>query len=244
MPFSQDSAVSAKRALATIAIAVAFQANALEGQVGHDPASSPYQEARASQMLLMSAGYLDGQMGRAGVGPANGFTVGSRFEIAFADPGFAFLGASGALLDRVIIDPKFGPASRVQDTVTQSVLMLEGGILLVLTGKKTWKRLAPYVGASVGLALGGRVPQDSSGYIFSTKLMVGPHLGVRWHVSEHLNWRIELRNVLWRLSYPVGFRSTPENEPTESPVLGESTALTQWTHHPSLMFAVAYVIKP
>ncbi|MFQ6045130.1 MAG: hypothetical protein ACE5PT_02060 [Gemmatimonadales bacterium] len=225
-------------------VATALAAAALEGQVGHDPSSSPYAEARAGQMIAVSGGYLAGSRGRAGVGPAGGFTVGSRFEIAFADPGIAFLGASGAILDRVVIDPTFGPASRVQDTVTQSVLMLEGGLLLVLTGRKTWRGLAPYVGASVGLALGGRVPRDSSGFVFSTKFQVGPHLGVRWHVSDRVNWRIEARNVLWRLTYPVSFRATPENEPTEPAVLEGTTSLTEWTHHPSLVFAVAYVIQP
>ena len=235
----ENSAATTKRALGSLSLAVIVGTGTVSAQVGHDPSRSPYEDVRTSQALVLSAGYLAGSAGSAGVGPTNGVLAGARFEINIGGPGVAMLGASAANLDRLIIDPELGPETRIQGTVKQSVLLFDAGFLLVLTGKKTWRRLAPYVGASLGLALGGRVPADTvSGFTFSSNFHIGPHLGVRWHVSDRLSWRIEIRNVLWRLSYPPEFFSLPED-----PVLDDPTKRREWAHHPSLSFAFGYAIR-
>jgi hypothetical protein len=124
------------------------------------------------------------------------------------------------------------------------VIFADAGLDLVLTGEKTWNGLAPYLGASLGLALGGEVPADSSGYQFSTKFIVGPRIGVRWHPIQRIAIRFEARDMIWQLKYPPTFFEEPINAPGADPILDPLTSRdTQWTHNPMLTVSVGYAFR-
>lgn len=213
-------------------------------QVGHAPGASPYRDARVRQYLTFSGAYLTGGKGAAGVGPSDGFLGGVRWDVRLGAPTYAHVGLSAGSLQRVIIDPQEGPAARIQDTVTQSVLMAEAGLGLALTGQKTWHGFAPYVAASLGMAFGGSVPADSIGFQFRRRFFVGPLAGVRWHISDRLHFRVEGRDIVWRLSYPVVFFEEPANAPGEPPVLNpDEMRGTEWVHHPALVFSIGYALR-
>lgn len=216
--------------------------------MGHAPDASPYRHVRASQVLTVAGGYLAGSAGSAGVGPSGGPLVGVQFDLHLGGPGVAKFGVYGAELGRVIVDPRRGVGDRVRDTVTQSVILAEAGILFMVTGEKTWHRLAPYAGASLGLALGGAVPEevpaDSGGFRFGNRFQLAPHLGVRWHVGQRVSLRFEGRDIMWRLAYPGRFFTSPADAPDDPPVLDpRETKSAEWTHHPSLFIAVGYAIR-
>jgi hypothetical protein len=178
------------------------------------------------------------------VGPGNGPYTGARFDLHLGGPAGLTFGAGVANLERVVIDPTFGPTNRTVDTTTQAVILVDGGFDLLLTGEKKWHGLIPYFGASMGIALGTSVDADSlSGYSFSTHFTVGPRLGVWAQPSDRITFRIETRDVIWRLKYPDGFFSVPENEPAEPPVLDANVMKdTQWVHHLGLTISIGYTI--
>jgi hypothetical protein len=213
-------------------------------QVGHRPEASPYRDLQAKRVLSFVGGYLSGSSGAANVGPGSGSLAGARFDLYLSGPASATFGAGVANLERILIDPTMGPANRTLDTTSQSVLLLDAGIDVLLTGEKTWHGVIPYVGGGMGFALGGSVDADSlSGYSFSTHFTAGPHIGIWLLPSRRFTFKIEGRDILWRLKYPEGFFTTPANAPDELPVLdGNVMKDTQWVHHLTLTFTLGYTI--
>ncbi len=217
---------------------------ALGAQVGHAPESSPYRDLRAKHVLSLTAGYLGGSSGAAGVGPTNGPIFGARLDLLLGGPAEVFFGLELADLDRLVLDPTQGATSRVKGTFNQSVVLAEIGLALRLTGEKTWHGLVPYVGLGLGVAFGQGVAQDSSTFEFGTKFHVDPRLGVRWFPSDRINIRFEARDVVWRLSYPALFFDPPVNAPEEPSLLDPVTMDdTEWTHHPTLLITFGYAIR-
>ena len=229
-------------ALATCALSSAPLA--MSAQVGHRPESSPYRDLRSRRVLSLSSGYILGSAGTAGVGPGNGSYTGGRFDIHLGGPAELSFGAGVANLERVIIDPTWGPANRTIDTTSQAIVLLDGGFNLLLTGEKKWYGLVPYAGMGLGMALGTSVKADSlSGYSFSTHFTAGPKAGLWMQPSDRITFRIECRDLIWRLKYPDGFFSAPVNEPLEPPVLDANVMKdTQWVHHLGLTITLGYTI--
>ncbi len=213
-------------------------------QVGHRPESSPYRDLQARRVLSFVGGYMNGSAGKAKVGPGNGPLAGARFDIHVGGPAALTFGAGMANLERIIIDPSQGPDNRIVDTTSQSILMLDAGIDVLLTGEKAWHGMIPYVGAGLGFALGGGVAADTlSGYSFSTHFTTGPRIGIWLHPSSRFTFRLECRDVIWRLKYPEGFFSAPENAPTEPPVLDANVMKdTQWVQHLTFSITIGYTI--
>ncbi|MGD2135676.1 MAG: hypothetical protein PVF27_05925 [Gemmatimonadales bacterium] len=213
-------------------------------QVGYPPSRSPYRDIDAKYILTLVGGYAAGDGGRIDVGPSTGRLGGIRFDLHLSGPGVAQFNINYGSLERKIIDPDAPPEERDLGTANQSILFADAGLDMVLTGAKTWHGLAPYVGASVGIALGGSVPEDSvSGFDFSTRFMVGPQIGFRWHPHRRIVFRVEGRTMIWRLSYPGGFFEAPERAPDADPVLDlEVHGETQWVHNPMLMVSLGFVI--
>jgi hypothetical protein len=94
------------------------------------------------------------------------------------------------------------------------ILMLESGVLFHLTGPRTYRNLAPFVGARVGYArqVSGRdtaqasVPETER-YRFGPAFAVGANVGTDLFLTHTLSVRMELDGRLWRVSAPAGFRS-------------------------------------
>jgi hypothetical protein len=109
------------------------------------------------------------------------------------------------------------------ETVGMPIGLLEAGARLHLTGERTWNNLAPFVGITGGLIgrLGGRataedsIPQQQR-FGFGPGFAVGAGAGTDWFLSERFSLRAELRDVLWRLETPLGFRPPSRTTPTVS----------------------------
>jgi hypothetical protein len=151
-------------------------------------------------------------------------------------------GFSASRLERLLINPTQGEDDRVLGTASQTVFLADAGIVLKLTGAKTWHGLLPYVGLTMGLAIGTSVPEDSlSGFDFGLHFQTGPQVGLRLHPTERIFLRLEARDVVWRLSYPNVFFEEPEHDPDSPPVLnpliqGEN----EWTHHLLLLAGLGF----
>jgi len=237
---------SVKRVCTGTLICLALSGMTLEAhaQVGYPPESSPYTRLRAKKVISLGAGYMAGSAGSAGVGPANGPLAAARFNMILSGPLDFDVNVAVASLERGIIDPSTAPTDSILETAKQTVTMLDAGLILLLTGQKTWHRTIPYLGLSLGVAIGGNVRADSlSGFAFNTQFQIAPGLGVRWYVSDRLMIRADFRDVIWRLSYPPSFFTRPEDDPLAPPVLNPNVQNdTEWTHHPVLTFTLGYAI--
>ena len=77
--------------------------------------------------------------------------------------------------------------------------------------------------------------QDSSGFTFGTKFIIQPQAGVRLFVTDRIVLSTEVKDVIWRLSYPQTFLIGPE--PILNPITQKAN---EWTHHFVLRFALTY----
>lgn len=216
----------------------------LAAQVGHDPAASPYRAITNRTSIAAVGSYIWGSSGKVGVGPADGFGAGLRFEMRLSGPTDVFASVTWSNLQRLVADPKAPADSQIAGPVDMGLLIAETGLAILLTGDKTWNGLAPYVGVSLGLGFGGSVPQDTSGYGFSTKFVGGPLLGARFYVGRSAYLRVEGRLPFWKLSYPSSYFLAPERAPADPPVLDPAvTSDSEWTSHPTLMIGLGYAFR-
>jgi len=222
---------------AVVWLSVVASYNGAAAQVGHEPSHSPYHDIRRGGVFVLTFGYLGGSRGGVGVGPSDGKTGGIRYEVPFGAVG-ASLGLAYAGMNRFVVDPFKDTTSRKTGPFTDDVVLLDAGLQLVLTGRKTWRGFAPYVGGALGVAIGGKSPRDTSGYEFGTKFTIAPNAGLRWYPARRLSVRGDFRLVLWKLNYPTQFKQPDQIDNT--PVLPIAASLTEWTSHPWATIGVGW----
>ena len=144
--------------------------------------------------------------------------------------------------DRFVIDPRADSTSPERRTgpVPAAIAITDVGILLRLTGGKTWRGIAPYAGVGIGLAYDVRSGRDTtrSEYRFGTKFVLNGATGVRWYPAQRLMVDADLRAQFWRLWYPVSFH-TPAAD--GSRVVPLSQPLTDWTLHPWISLGIGWI---
>lgn len=209
-------------------------------QVGNEPARSPFRDIVRSQTLSATVGYLTGSRGRAGVGPSDGLSIGARYEMRLGGPTDLQVSVAWAGTDRFVVDPPASEDGRTTGPISQSLVLVDAGFLFLLTGEKTWHGLAPYLAVSLGLAFSSATPEDTSGYEFGTRFTLQPAAGVRYYVGRSLYLRLEARDVLWQLRYPISYF---ESQPGVPPVLPRGSGETEWTHHLWISAAVGFAFR-
>jgi hypothetical protein len=220
---------------------------ALAAQVGHPPESSPYRDIRKGHTFTGGAGYFSGDGGEFAIGPHRGALFGVRYDIRTASTIQLGLGIAHGRLERFIVNPFVRLVNRRSGPVRQSVTFAELNVQLNVTGGKSWRRIAPYVGLGGGLALAGSTPADTSGYEFGRKVYLTPQVGLRFFLSERLHLRTEARATFWKLKYPTTFQREPVEEPgTEgnSNAVIQGDNLDEWTTSWWLQAGLGYSFSP
>ena len=133
-------------------------------------------------------------------------------------------------------------AGRELGTARQNVWVADGGINLLITGRKTWNGFAPYAGVGFGMVLGGEVPEDSV-FTFGRKFHIGPQIGMRYFFNRRFHLRVETRDMIWRMTYPQVFLTIPEEEPRIPVIDGDIDRLAEWTHHLVLMIGFGWTLR-
>ncbi len=142
-----------------------------------------------------------------------------------------------AAMERFVKQPGLPPDERTSGPFPQSMTTIDANIQLMLTGGKTWNRMAPYVGVGIGIGFGGTVPQDSSGFSLGTKFIIQPQAGIRFFLTDRIVLSTEAKDVLWRLSYPPTYLIG--DDPILNPVIHKAN---EWTHHFVLRFGLTYAL--
>jgi hypothetical protein len=172
------------------------------------------------------------------VGPSDGLTGALRYEVPFGAVG-ASLGLAYARTSRFVEDYTKDSTSRRTGPFDDPVVLADAGLQLVLTGRKTWHRFAPFIGGALGVAIGGALARDTSGYRFGTKITLAPNAGVRWYPTRRISVRGDFRLLLWKLHYPLSYKVP--NKFDNSTVLPATAALDQWTAHPWATIGVGWI---
>jgi hypothetical protein len=223
-------------------------ARPLAGQVGHPPGHSPYRDIPKGHSVTLLVGYLGGDGGRFAIAPHAGALFGFRYDIRTASALEMGLGFAHGNLDRLIVDPFVRVADRVSGPVEQSVSLAEFDLQFNLTGGKTWHRLAPFVGAGVGVTFASGIAADSSGFKFGHKIYLVPNAGFRFFITDRLHLRGEGRIAFWKLKYPPSFEQEPRLEPGNPPVSSNAVITdgrtSEWNATPWLQAGLSYSFSP
>lgn len=220
----------------------------LQAQVGHAPQSSPYRDIRNGHTFTVLAGYFSGDGGEFNLGPHDGSVFGVRYDVRSGSTIQLGLEIAHGDLDRFIVNPFVHLADRKIGPVSQSLTLADLGIQFNLTGGKSWHRVAPFVGASAGLALAGDTPADTSQYDFGRKFYLAPMAGVRLFLTNRIHLRAEARATFWKLKYPATFQVEPVDEPgtSQNPnaVIPPGGKLSEWTTSSWLQVGLGYSFSP
>ncbi len=192
---------------------VACLAGPLSAQVGHDPSRSPYRDITRTKFLTITAGSFGGGGGRIGTAPHDGTLFGGRLDFLAATTVGLSLEFSRGTMERLVVNPRDAPATRVSGPVDQRLTLIGTSLQLNLTGGKTWHKLAPYVGAGLGLAFASDTPEDISGFELGTRIYLKPHAGVRVFLGQKVYLRLQAAVLFYRVTYPGAFAIEPPLNP-------------------------------
>ncbi|MDX2194640.1 MAG: hypothetical protein NW201_14950 [Gemmatimonadales bacterium] len=232
-------------------VALALGPATLAAQVGPEPAKSPYRDIRPGFTVSFTGSRLGGDGGSLRLGPQGGTSYGARFDLrANKFLGLALGVSQMTGMERFVQDPFVPRAQRVRGPYAQTVSLVEAGFQFNVTGGKTWRRLAPFVSLTAGLALGSSlptdtaqarlqgIPVDTTGYAFGNKFTVIPAIGVRAFLTPSVHLRLEAALINWRLGYPTSFLQDPPGEPGlpagANAIITDRTFNGEWTTVPRL----------
>lgn len=173
----------------------------LSAQVGHLPNRSPYEDIKIGQTLTPMAGRLI--MGRdpAGVAPKSSALGAVRWDIGVGGPASLFMRYVAAPSTRQVLNPTEPKAKRVFATPNVTTHLLDAGLDIALTGRKTWHRLLPSLNGGVGI-VSDFAKADTGAYRFGTNFSFSYGFSLRYLARRGPQLRIDLTNFIWQYQYP------------------------------------------
>lgn len=233
------------RVLAIVALALCTAAapQRLSAQVGVPPAASPFRDITYGNGWTFTVGQVYGDGGSVRMSPNSGRSFALRYDVRLSGllQGYAELGRMG--LERHLMNRDDSVVNRFSGPVEMSVWTPQAGLQVNLTGPKTWRGLAPFLAASIGAAVGEDVAQDTSGFVFGSKLLFTPSAGIRAYLGDRLHVRLEGQMSYWKMKYPSAWLQEPvaqpsaTGEPTTAPI-ATVDLLSEWIWTPSLRLGV------
>lgn len=220
------------------AVLVAALPAAMFAQVGHLPEQSPFEDAAYKHELTTYTGWYAGAEGAAGVGPQAGPIVGARYEIRIGGPAYFSVHAGHAFSQRDVIDPLNPVATRQVGTKDVSLLLIDAGITLNLTGQKSWHHLIPFTRFGFGVAANAGSRADPGQFSIGTPFAIVLGTGVRWVPGGRWQMRLDVSDHLFRLQYPSTYRETPSGG--GDPVLASKNS--EWKHNAVFTLGASYII--
>jgi hypothetical protein len=183
----------------------AYPSCRLAAQVGHDPGRSPFRDLIHRQSITLFGGTFPGNETEAGVGPRSGPVVGVRLQSRLSGPIDIMATFAHISTERIVIDPTQPVGSRISGPINYSLIEADLGLLVRLTGNKTWHGLAPYVGLGLGIVQPTEAAIDPGGYRATRNFTIAPTIGLRWHAMRSLALQFELRDNTIRYEWPRAY---------------------------------------
>ncbi|HEY4319848.1 MAG TPA: hypothetical protein VGM77_01615 [Gemmatimonadales bacterium] len=228
-----------------LALLLAAPLAPLAAQVGYLPTESPYRPIQHGSFLEGSVGRIYGGGGLLDVGNRDGTSYGLRYTLRAKNTlQFSFGGWTAGTV-RNVVDANDSVATRNKGAFPSRLIAGEIGIQLNVTGGKTWHGAAPFAGVSFGIVHGGQVVSDTSGYAFGTKLFFAPTIGTRFFLGQSAYLRLDVRAMLWNLTYPPAYALEPSKQPgttTNSNAVNPTGITSQYTITPEIRFGIGIVL--
>lgn len=176
--------------------------------IGHPPAESPYRDALGKHSVTLHLGWLSTADDPAGVGPQSAPMIIGRYEYATVGP-FAVTARLGVAptSERNVKDPLFSGPLRDLGTRQEPLLLFDGGVVLNLTGDKTWRGIQPRVHTNFGLINSLNNDWDVGPYRFGPKFVMSYGTSLRVVRSQSFEWHFDLTHAFWRMNYPTSYRT-------------------------------------
>lgn len=234
--------VAARRAPALLAALLVAAAAPLAAQVGTEPEHSPFHDLTTRQAFTVSAGYFGGNEANAGVGWRRGALFAGRLDTRLGGPIDLYVSFGLARSSRYRIDTSLDSATRKTGPFGRTLVLADLGLILNVTGAKTWHGFAPYAGFGVGEVLPSKSETDVGGYNAGTNFSFIPILGTRVFLSRTLAARIEVRDYFFRYEWPLRYFDPVDknNNAISPPILPLGLKDKQWTHNVTLTVGLAY----
>jgi len=177
----------------------------LAAQVGHEPARSPFHDITTRQSIFFGPGWFFGNPSETGAGAKAGPTFTFRLETRLSGP--VDLLATVALIEskRDILNPYRPPATRLAGEITNTMYSADLGLGLNLTGAKSWRGLAPYVAAGIGIIIPSHPAIDTGGYVAKSNFTFVPTLGMRYMFGSSFALQFEARDNTIRYEWPLAY---------------------------------------
>jgi len=232
------------RALLAAVLLAAAGAPPLAAQVGHEPGASPFHDLTTRQTLSFSVGRFGGNQAAAGVGWRRAALFAGRLDTHLGGPFDLYLSIGFAGSSRYRIDTSLDSATRKTGPLKQTLVLADLGLVMNLTGAKTWHGLAPYLGVGAGEIWPTKNPgPDVGGYNGGSNFSLVPLVGTRVFFGRTLAARIEVRDYVFRYEWPLlYFRPVDKNNTRiYPPVLDPNVAKDkQWVHNLTLSVGFVY----
>lgn len=198
------------RVLCGLALALGLAAPVQAQLVGHLPESSPFRDVLGRHLVNLQLGWLNTSDDPAGVGPQSGLMLLGRYEYATAGP-FAVTARIGVApsLQRNVKDPLFSGPLRDLGTRDEPLILVDGGLLLNLTGDKSYRGVQPRVHLNFGLVNSLNNDWDIGRYRFGPKFTISYGTSLRVLRTGALEWNVDLTHAFWRMHYPETYQSGP-----------------------------------
>lgn len=195
------------------------------GSAAAQTITSPYEYIDQSQRLGVQGGYMFLSSGvrlndstQLDMAPRSAPVLGLRYGVRVGGPLELTTTVSVLPTERNLWTVQFNDDSTATSpfllgTIPSTVVSGDLALRLGLTGPRTWRGLAPYVAASVGLAgdVRGRneVERDdipvTALYRFGPSFALGTQLGTDWFPTPRTSLRVEVQGLLWRVTMPEAF---------------------------------------
>jgi len=221
-----------------LAVLLLGAAGPVSAQVGHAPESSPYRDIRFGSYVVASGGKAYGNGGAAGLGPHDGTSLGIRWVFLGNKPVQISLGGSYGDFSRLLQDPAKPPETRTSGPVDQRVIAADAAFHLNLTGNKSWRGVAPYVGAAGGLLFAEAIPEDTTSFRMGTRFFFAPLFGTRVFLGQRVYLFGEMRATFWQIRYPESYGAAHANVPNEPPVI--TGGPSEWVVTPWLQVGLGW----
>jgi hypothetical protein len=222
-------------------LAAAAAAGPLAAQVGNPPGQSPFHDLTVRQSFTLSGGRFGGNAASAGVGWRSGSLAAVRLDTRLSGPLDFYVSIAFAGSSRYRINTEQDTLTRKTGPFPKTLFLTDIGIVLNVTGAKTWHGIAPYVGFGAGWMLPSAAATDTGGYNAGSNFTIVPSLGTRILFTRSLAARIEVRDYFLRYEWPLRyFYPLDRNGDALPPVLSADLKDRQWTHNIALTVGFVY----
>jgi hypothetical protein len=184
--------------LAALTAAVPAVASA---QVGHQPTSSPYEDFKIGQTLTIMAGWLAIKRDPADVAAKSSAMGSLRYDLGIGGPVSLYGRYLLAPSERKVLVPNNPRSTRVLGMQSATSHVMDLGLDISLTGKKTWHRLMPSVNFGGGL-VSNFANADTGAYRFGTKFALTYGASLRYLPRKGPQVRVDVGRYMWKYQYP------------------------------------------